>query len=55
MEKVKQRLEEADGKIQVLVKRFQAARNEADSRVDSDMPLVLGATGRHPTQDQSDG
>ena len=38
VEKIEQRLEEADGKIQVLGKRLQAARGETDSWVDSDMP-----------------
>ena len=38
VEKIEQRLEEADGKIQVLGKRLQAASGEADSWADSDMP-----------------
>ena len=54
-EKIKQRLEEANCKIHVLEERVYSARDEADSWVNSDMPLVLGAAGRHPTQDYSDG
>ena len=38
VEKIEQRLEEADGKIQVLEERLQTVRDEAYSWVDSDMP-----------------